>query len=555
VSEAASSSTLDRLELRVERLRLTFRFTYAFHAREVRFECDRGEGFRRLFPETFSFHASRHDPAELTLQLSDLASKPRLLAPTARRRDAELLMSRLLLGVPRYLERMLARLETEGRLDEAGLLRVHQDVAFIAQIFSRVAGDPEGEERQGLRQAALHLRKIIYGSLLRLMEQRVEPDYLEAYIEGRADPLDRADDLSETGFFFTLEEGEPAAVNRALVRLTERAFYRWLEEVCLDESNLAFESEDSPFEGREWEVRTAIAREPGEVVRRARELVPFLRRPGNRDNLRVLSRLEAWFLRQYDVHHAAVMIQHARNMAQGRVVGDRVLSRHRTRNYVAAIALQFGPFAAAAVAYDQAPRFFDWICSIELLIAWAAVLWFLLYRFLWKRDLLFFHSSVPRILAGIIVGYLPIFFIDEVWSLASRSSFVLSSIVIVIGTTTLLYLYIEVQRRLGDTPQAFARARQIFLLGVLQSSGIGFIFTGMVGRFMATRNWAPDPSMDSIAVVREALPPFVGQLPAVIGIEPLLLFPSAIFMMTFLSFFIGTFLQLMWEDLPITEPL
>jgi hypothetical protein len=44
VSEAASSSTLDRLELRVERLRLTFRFTYAFHAREVRFECDRGEG-------------------------------------------------------------------------------------------------------------------------------------------------------------------------------------------------------------------------------------------------------------------------------------------------------------------------------------------------------------------------------------------------------------------------------------------------------------------------------------------------------------------------------
>jgi hypothetical protein len=25
--------------------------------------------------------------------------------------------------------------------------------------------------------------------------------------------------------------------------------------------------------------------------------------------------------------------------------------------------------------------------------------------------------------------------------------------------------------------------------------------------------------------------------------------------MTFMSFFIGTFLQLMWEDIPITEPL
>ena len=36
---------LDRLELRSERLKLSFRFTYAFHAREVRFECDRGEGY------------------------------------------------------------------------------------------------------------------------------------------------------------------------------------------------------------------------------------------------------------------------------------------------------------------------------------------------------------------------------------------------------------------------------------------------------------------------------------------------------------------------------
>ena len=39
---AGPSAPLERLELRVERLRLTFRFTYAFHAREVRFECDRG---------------------------------------------------------------------------------------------------------------------------------------------------------------------------------------------------------------------------------------------------------------------------------------------------------------------------------------------------------------------------------------------------------------------------------------------------------------------------------------------------------------------------------
>jgi hypothetical protein len=555
-SESASarptpaSSTLDRLELRVERLKLTFRFTYAFHAREVRFECDRGEGFTRVFPETFSFHANRHDPAELLLQLSDLASRPQLLSPSARRRDADVLISRLVLGVPRYLERVLDRLEEEQRLGEPRMSQVYQDVALIAQTTSRFAGDPSEEER-GLRSATLHLRKILLRALLRLVDRRVDADYLAGYVDGSVDPVDPADDLSETGFFYTLEGEDQDAINRCLVRLAERAFYRWLEDGCLDESNGAFESEDSPFESRECEVRHAVAGVERELVERGRELTPFLRRPANRDCLRLLGKLEAWFLRQYDIHHAAVMIQHARDLSTGRADPDRVLSRHRTRNYVVALSAIAAPFAAAAVAYESAPRLFDAACAIELMIGSVAVLWFLLYRFLWLRDLTFFHASVPRIMAGIIVGYLPIFFIDEVWSLAHRSWFTLATIVVVLGSTTLLYLYIEVQRRIGDTDVAFARARQIFLLGVLQAAGIGLIFTGMVGRFMATRNWLPDSQVETVA----ELPPFIGQLPAVIGIDPFLTFPSAIFIMTFMSFFIGTFLQLMWEDLPITEPL
>jgi len=47
----------------------------------------------------------------------------------------------------------------------------------------------------------------------------------------------------------------------------------------------------------------------------------------------------------------------------------------------------------------------------------------------------------------------------------------------------------------------------------------------------------------------------LGQLPYVVGFEPIYAFPSALLLMTFLSFFIGIFLQLMWEELPITEPL
>ena len=212
-------------------------------------------------------------------------------------------------------------------------------------------------------------------------------------------------------------------------------------------------------------------------------------------------------------------------------------------------------FVGAALAYQRAPHFFDVLCSLELAAIAAGIVWFLLYRFCWKRNLTFFHAAVPRIAAGIIVGYLPIFFLDEVWGLAERSWLLLGSVSLLLAFTTLLYLYVEVQRRLGDPNEAFARARRIFLLGLLQAVGIGVVLTGLVGRFMASRNWGGGEAAASITALREVLPPFLGELPRIVGFEPFYAFPAAILVMPFLSFFIGTFLQLLWEEIPITEPL
>ena len=553
--EARGGQALDRLELRRERIQLTFRFTYAFHAREVRFEVDTGAGFGRVFPETFSFRADRHDPTELYLQLDDMARKPALLGPQANRRDAEVLASRLALAAPRYLERLVARLEEEGRLDDSAMTRVYEDVALLSTTFARFVADRARQDHPGIEMAGFHLRKILYRSLLSLLRRRVTPEYQEAYAAGSVDPIDPADDLSETGFFYTMESGEQDAVNRSLVRLTERAFYRWLEEVCLDESHSAFEGEDSPFEGREAEVRNAICgRDAVEVVRND-DLCIFLRRSDNRDCLRVLRKLSAWFLRQYDVHLAAGMIYHSEAVARGRVEPGRVLSRHRTRNYVAALGVLVAPFVGAVFLYEKAAAVFDLLAAVEVLVSGAAAIWFLFYRFFWRRDLTFFFASVPRVTAGIIVGYLPIFFIDEVWGLANRSWVILTMVAALMGSVTLLYLYIEVQRKLGDRDLSFARARQIFLLGLLQAVGGGLLITGLTGSYMASRNWSPGESVLPVEMLREVLPPFVGQLPKVVGVEPFYVFPAAVFMMAFLSFFIGTFLQLLWEDIPITEPL
>ena len=84
---------------------------------------------------------------------------------------------------------------------------------------------------------------------------------------------------------------------------------------------------------------------------------------------------------------------------------------------------------------------------------------------------------------------------------------------------------------------------------------MGIVMTGLVGPFMVARNWSPVSGEVGIEVLRETMPPMIGQLPHIVGIGPIYAFPSALLLMTFLSFFIGIFLQLMWEELPITEPL
>ncbi|MEE8164681.1 MAG: hypothetical protein V3T64_03850, partial [Myxococcota bacterium] len=84
---------------------------------------------------------------------------------------------------------------------------------------------------------------------------------------------------------------------------------------------------------------------------------------------------------------------------------------------------------------------------------------------------------------------------------------------------------------------------------------VGIVITSLLGPFMVARNWSPGSSEVSPEILRETLSPIIGQLPYVVGIDPIYAFPSALLLMTFLSFFIGVFLQLMWEELPITEPL
>ena len=59
------------------------------------------------------------------------------------------------------------------------------------------------------------------------------------------------------------------------------------------------------------------------------------------------------------------------------------------------------------------------------------------------------------------MGYLPVFLIDEVWDLAGRQALALDAVVLLLGLVTLLYIYVEIARRISDSGVAFARAEGI----------------------------------------------------------------------------------------------
>ncbi len=551
-SERGDAGAIPRLEFRIKRLRATYRFSFAFHARELRFEraLPADAGFESVFPETFSFHADRHDPAELYLRFDDLWTNPRRLHPDASRRDAEELIFRLLDALPQTLSAVLDRLA-----GGAAFARAAEDVAVLCLVVQRFMSDRKLSEHPRLRLAGFQYAALSLRALLALVETRVSPDFLARYMAGEersADP----DDSMDAAFFYALAGGDAATRDRQITGAAERAYHRWLEEVCLDTGQDAFETERAFFEERETEVLRAVA--PAVTrARRGRDLSPFLCRVGSRDCLRLLGKLELYFLRRYDVHHAAVMRHHAENLRAGRLVRERRLSIHGAGSYLWMLLLPSLPFIGAIFAYERAPRVFDGLISLQIALLLGGALWLLVYRFLWRRDLTFFHTSVPRIGAGIIVGYLPVFLIDEVWDLAEQPPFHLFAVILLLGATTFLYLYVEVQSRLGDPQEAFARARSIFMLGLVQAAAFGMLVTSLLGPLMAGRNWGPVTPAGgpaSVEALRE-MSPFLGELPRLLGTPPLLAFPTAVLLMSFLSFFIGTFLQLLWEELPITEPL
>ena len=275
----AGAPGLPRLELRIERLRATLPLHLRVPRARGALRARRRQGLRAVFPETYSFHAERHDPAELYLQLEDLWTNPRL--PRARgrpprRRGAGAAPAR---GAAAHTSAACSTGSREDESEAALLRRGRGRRASSRQVVLRFVRDKQLEEHPRLRLAAFHLRKLLLRALrgagARAGASGVPRGLRRGPGGGRA-PEDRP----TSRFFYALACGRAERIDAAVMGAARARL------AALGRGRLPRRAERR-LRGRELALRgaggrgAARGRAAGHPLgARARDLTPFLRRPG-----------------------------------------------------------------------------------------------------------------------------------------------------------------------------------------------------------------------------------------------------------------------------------
>lgn len=184
--------------------------------------------------------------------------------------------------------------------------------------------------------------------------------------------------------------------------------------------------------------------------------------------------------------------------------------------------------------------------SIILALSYPLLLALLIWCICWRTvmDLL-----LPRVWAGVMVGYLPLFITSEVWKIAYdhkwwwREPKGLLLLNVIGAALVFSYLRWEVSNRLARTPELYARVPIRRALWLTIYGWSVSVISGLV-LFSITGN----------AMARACLTDSSGQFTE----GTLILFShihlSALFLFAPFALLIGVVLQIFWEDKPITHP-
>ncbi len=170
-----------------------------------------------------------------------------------------------------------------------------------------------------------------------------------------------------------------------------------------------------------------------------------------------------------------------------------------------------------------------------LLFALYPAMLILLIGSFWRRAFLFFKLLMPRMVGGIVVGYMPLIIAEDAWNMVSRiDGREIFCIALFALGFSLYYLFIEVDNALRNKWLSLGRALRIFSTGLLESFIIGVVVSDLIAR-----DFYPELMVDPLT------------LPGLFGY----IYPKMLYLYFPLALFIGIFAQIIWEDKPITHPL
>jgi len=365
-----------------------------------------------------------------------------------------------------------------------------------------------------------------------------------------------------------LLEPEATISEEAFKAVKHQKTLNWLK-ICVNTESTDAEAKDASFYfalrgvDREEDVRRIIWGHPTKKSGKRKEMDSFFKgdtpedeKEGERRGLIYLEFLATWFLKRYDLRTAGKII-------------CRICSHPHKSTYnhpiprVSFILLTLVTvFFVVRLIWNTDPLIFgfDWKSFKEIdhlstlrhiaifsggfnLLQIFELLPFCVAGFIfvcWGLDFthstkfsLWFKMLIPRMLSGIIVGYMPLLFSKDTWEFALKvnrlegAAIVLSALLF-----SLYYLFTEIQNVVQNTKTACYRGLRIWLIGLGESFMLGIIAQDLLAR------------------------PFIGnQGGTIMGLLGGLIYPKILLLFTPLALLIGIFVQVIWEDKPITHPL
>ena len=184
--------------------------------------------------------------------------------------------------------------------------------------------------------------------------------------------------------------------------------------------------------------------------------------------------------------------------------------------------------------------FFVYIESLGGIIILTLLMFFLIDFKSKRKTTLYFKLLIPRLLGGIFIGYFPILIGEEVWSFVKEvNAFEGFFIVILSSVFCLYYLFTELNNVVKDIRVASFRSMRIWLIGLIESFIIGIFIQDLFAR----------------AFVNTLETNYYGLMMPPHGLLGGKIYPKVLLIYFPLALFIGVFVQLIWEDKPITHPL